>query len=75
MKSVLFATHKARPQSFDAKPVDGMTFRVVPSPAPHLPPAEIAAKLAAFYEKYPRRTLRKGQKTIVEQLRDDRDRR
>lgn len=37
--------------------------------------SDIDKKLEAFYAKHPLRRLRKGEKGIVESLRDDRDRR
>ncbi|MCE4538085.1 hypothetical protein LXT12_12570 [Pelomonas sp. P7] len=75
MKSVLLAKSRAKPKPIGLKKVEGIGFYEVPSSAPRLTSEEIRARLDAFYAKHPRRTLKKGQKSIVEQLREDRDRR
>lgn len=79
MKSVLFAPSKpkakARPKPLQLNDVAGFAFVEVPDETPRLSADEVKAKLAAFYAKYPesRRHLRKGQKSLVEQIREDRD--
>ena len=75
MKSVLFTKSRAKPKPITFKEVDGMTFVEVKSGVAPLSGDELRAKLDAFYARHPLRALRKGQKGIVEQLREDRDRR
>lgn len=74
MKSATLAK-ASKPKPIGLKEVEGIGFYEVPNSSPRLSPEAIKAKLDAFYAKHPRRTLKKGQQTIVEQLRADRDRR
>ncbi|MFT7724131.1 MAG: hypothetical protein QM788_15085 [Roseateles sp.] len=75
MKSVLFAKSKPEQKPIGLVEVEGIGFHEVASSAPRLSGEQIGARLDAFYAKHPRRTLKRGQKTIVEKLREDRDRR
>jgi hypothetical protein len=73
MKSVLVASRKTEPISL--KDVEGIGFLELQPTAPRISPEEVRARLDAFYAKHPRRALKRGQKTIAEQVREDRDRR
>lgn len=74
MKSATLAK-ASKPKPISLKEVEGIGFYEVPNSAPRLSPEEIRTKLDAFYAKHPRRALKKGQKSIAEQVREDRDRR
>lgn len=72
MKSILFAKSKDKaklPPVGDEVP----QFVRVGEASGHVP-ADAMEKLAAFYAKYPRRALRKGEKGVVESVREMRDR-
>jgi len=77
MKSTVVTKSKAKPAPRSAAvraPEVGL-FVEVPNTAPRLSPEELKARLAAFYAKYPesRKTVRRGQKTTVELVREARD--
>lgn len=70
----LSETSTPKPIAF--RDVGGFSFvELTPTNRPKLDPDELQTKLAAFYEKYPRRGLRKGEKGVVESVREIRDRR
>jgi len=78
MKSAVVTKSKAKPAPRSAAvraPAEVGLFVEVPSGAPRLSPEELKARLAAFYAKYPesRKTIRQGQKTTVELVREARE--
>ena len=75
MKNALSDKRASTPKSkVKAHPLDGLQFVEVGGgsrgPAP-----DAKRRLAAFYAKYPLRTLNRGERGIVEGLKADRDRR
>lgn len=72
MKSTVLTPEKAaKRKPLKLKPVDGLTF--IDSGVGGAPHPDAMKKLQAFWDKYPRRTLRKGEKGVVELVREARD--
>ena len=62
-----------RPEPLKFKPVEGITF--IDSGVGGTPHPDAMNKLQAFWAKYPRRPLRKGEKGATQLLKEARDRR
>lgn len=68
---VLTPAKPTRPKALKLKPVDGLTF--IDSGVGGAPHPDAMKKLHAFWEKHPHRTLRKGEKGVVELVREARE--
>lgn len=75
MKSALSDKGASNPKSkVKVRPHDGLQF-VEAGGGSSGPAPDATRRLAAFYAKYPLRTVRRGERGIVEGLKADRDRR
>jgi hypothetical protein len=70
------ALHKSTPRAKSKvkfRPADGLHFMEVGGGGG--PASDARDRLAAFYAKYPRRSLKRGERGVVAGLKSDRDRR
>ena len=74
MKSVNFSKTKPKAPLPPAVGDEVLTFVKIGTADGH-PVPDLMERLAAFYAKYPRRPLTKGEKTAAELVREARDRR